>query len=235
VYASSSSVYGTSRDLPFATTDRADTPVSLYAATKRANELMAHCYHHLFHISAIGLRFFTVYGPWGRPDMAPHRFARAIVRGETLDVYNYGRMQRDFTYIDDVAEGVIRAAEKEPGNYSLFNVGASQPVALLDFIAALERALGARAKKRFLPLQSGDVVDTYADVEDFWEFTGFRPSTPIETGLAKFAEWYRQYYREEKHEYANGRNTGGDGEPQSADRERQPAHGVATHALLRAS
>jgi UDP-glucuronate 4-epimerase len=225
IYASSSSVYGTSRELPFAIGDRADTPVSLYAATKRANELMAHCYNHLFHIPATGLRFFTVYGPWGRPDMAPFRFARAILRGETIDVYNYGRMQRDFTYIDDIAEGVVRVTEKEPGGYRLFNVGASQPVALLDFIGALERALGRRAKKRFLPLQPGDLVTTHADVEDFWEFTGFRPATPIETGLAKFAEWYRQYYREEEHEHSNGRD-----DIRGADHEHDSAH-----AVLRAS
>jgi UDP-glucuronate 4-epimerase len=208
IYASSSSVYGTSRQLPFAIDDRADTPVSLYAATKRANELMAHCYHHLFQIPATGLRFFTVYGPWGRPDMAPFRFAQAIVRGETIDVYNYGRMQRDFTYIDDIAEGVVRVAEREPQGYRLFNVGASQPVGLLDFIGTLERALGRRAKKRFLPLQPGDVVATHADVEDFWQFTGFRPTTTIETGLGKFAQWYLDYYGEgQRDEHEGDRNT----------------------------
>jgi UDP-glucuronate 4-epimerase len=201
IYASSSSVYGTSRQLPFATSDRADTPVSLYAATKRANELMAHCYAHLFQLPATGLRFFTVYGPWGRPDMAPFRFARAILRGEPIEVYNYGRMQRDFTYIDDVAEGVVRVAEREPAGCRLFNVGASHPVGLLDFIGALERALGRRAPKRFLPLQPGDVVATHADVEDFWQFTGFRPATSIEDGLGRFAAWYREYYREGQHEH----------------------------------
>jgi UDP-glucuronate 4-epimerase len=201
IYASSSSVYGTSRELPFAISDRADTPVSLYAATKRANELMAHCYHHLFQIPATGLRFFTVYGPWGRPDMAPFRFARAILRGEPIEVYNYGRMQRDFTYIDDIAEGVVRVAERASPGYRLFNVGASRPVGLLDFIGTLERALGRRAKKRFLPLQPGDVVATHADVEDFWQFTGFRPATSLETGLGRFAEWYRQYYREGQDEH----------------------------------
>jgi len=231
IYASSSSVYGTSRELPFATNDRADTPVSLYAATKRANELMAHCYHHLFQLPATGLRFFTVYGPWGRPDMAPFRFARAILRGETIDVYNYGRMRRDFTYIDDVAEGVVRVAEREPDGFRLFNVGASQPVALLEFIGALERALGRRARKRFLPLQPGDLVATHADVEDFWEFTGFRPATPIEKGLAKFAEWYRQYYREEEHEHSNG----GD-DLRGAERERDSTcRGVTAHAAFRTS
>lgn len=207
VYASSSSVYGTSQQMPFAVDDRADTPVSLYAATKRANELMAHCYHHLFQIPATGLRFFTVYGPWGRPDMAPFRFARAILRGETIDVYNYGRMQRDFTYIDDIAEGVVRSAEREPHGYRLFNVGASQPVGLLDFIGTLEQALGRTAKKRFLPLQPGDVVATHADVEDFWKFTGFRPTTTIETGLSRFAKWYLDYYGEKQYEHDGERNT----------------------------
>lgn len=201
IYASSSSVYGRSDRLPFRTTDRADTPVSLYAATKRANELMAHCYSHLFQLPATGLRFFTVYGPWGRPDMAPFRFARAILRGEPIDVYNYGRMQRDFTYIDDIAEGVALVAEREAQSFRLFNVGASQPVELLDFIGVLERALGRRAPKRFLPLQPGDVVATHADVEDFWRFTGFRPETSIEDGLRRFADWYRAYYREGKHEH----------------------------------
>jgi len=199
VYASSSSVYGLSRHLPFSTTDHADTPVSLYAATKRANELMAHCYHHLFRMPVTGLRFFTVYGPWGRPDMAPFRFARAILAGEAIDVYNYGRMQRDFTYIDDVAEGVVRIARGAPSGYRLFNVGASQPVGLLDFIGTLERALGRRAKRRFLPLQAGDVVATHADVEDFWRATGFRPATGIEQGLGQFAAWYRSYYPRVEH------------------------------------
>ena len=206
VYASSSSVYGTSLQLPFAIDDRADTPVSLYAATKRANELMAHCYNHLFQVPATGLRFFTVYGPWGRPDMAPFRFAQAILRSETIDVYNYGRMQRDFTFIDDIAEGVVRVAEREPQGYRLFNVGASQPVGLLDFIGTLEQALGRTAKKRFLPLQPGDVVATHADVEEFWKFTGFRPTTTIETGLGEFAKWYLDYYGEEQHEHDGDRN-----------------------------
>jgi UDP-glucuronate 4-epimerase len=246
IYASSSSVYGASRRLPFTTDDRADTPVSLYAATKRANELMAHCYHHLFQLPATGLRFFTVYGPWGRPDMAPFRFARAILRGEPIDVYNYGRMQRDFTYLDDIAEGVVRVAERESPGYRLFNVGASQPVGLLDFIGTLERALGRRAKKRFLPLQPGDVVATHADVEDFWHFTGFRPATSIETGLGKFAEWYRQYYREGQNEHDGVRDTEharGGGDRDGLDSGREPGAGrsepgptsVPARAAFRAS
>lgn len=225
IYASSSSVYGTSSQLPFAISDRADTPVSLYAATKRSNELMAHCYSHLFQLAATGLRFFTVYGPWGRPDMAPFRFARAILAGEPIDVYNYGRLQRDFTYIDDIAEGVVRVAEREPAGYRLFNVGASQPVGLLDFIGTLERALGRRARKRFLPMQAGDVVSTHADVEDFWRFTGFRPATTIEDGLGCFARWYREYYGEGQHEHDGHRH----GEPGPDER------GVRARAVFRAS
>ncbi|HEV2198909.1 MAG TPA: NAD-dependent epimerase/dehydratase family protein [Bryobacteraceae bacterium] len=229
IYASSSSVYGTSSQMPFAISDRADTPVSLYAATKRSNELMAHCYSHLYDLPATGLRFFTVYGPWGRPDMAPFRFARAILAGDPIDVYNYGRMQRDFTYIDDIAEGVVRVAEREPAGYRLFNVGASHPVGLLDFIGTLERALGRRARKRFLPLQPGDVVSTHADVEDFWRFAGFRPATTIEDGVGRFAEWYREYYGEEQHEHHGQRHN----EPGTA--ERGDTSGVAARAAFRAS
>jgi UDP-glucuronate 4-epimerase len=201
IYASSRSVYGGSTKVPFSVEDRADRPVSLYAATKRANELMAHCYSHLFDLPATGLRFFTVYGPWGRPDMAPFRFARAILRGEPIEIYNYGRMQRDFTYIDDIAEGVVRIAAAPPAGHRLFNVGASSPVGLMEFIGALERALGKRARRRFVPLQPGDVVATHADVEDFWRATGFRPATPLATGIQRFAEWFQDYYGEENHEY----------------------------------
>jgi UDP-glucuronate 4-epimerase len=201
IYASSSSVYGGSTKVPFSVEDRADRPVSLYAAT----ELMAHCYSHLFELPATGLRFFTVYGPWGRPDMAPFRFARAIVRGERIEIYNYGRMQRDFTYIDDIAEGVVRIAAAPPAGYRLFNVGASSPVGLLEFIGALERALGKPARKRFVPLRPGDVISTHADAEDFWRATGFRPATPLATGVERFAAWFQDYYqdydREENHEY----------------------------------
>jgi UDP-glucuronate 4-epimerase len=204
VYASSSSVYGANTKVPFSTADRVDQPVSLYAVTKRANELMAACYAHLFSLPATGLRFFTVYGPWGRPDMAPFRFAKAILDGEPIDIYNYGRMKRDFTYISDVVEGVIRIAQAEPAGCRLFNVGNSEPVALLDFIAALENALGRRARKRFLPLQPGDVIETHADVEDFWQATGFRPATPLAAGIERFAAWFQSYRKETKHEHGTG-------------------------------
>ncbi len=205
IYASSSSVYGSNTKLPFSTTDPVDSPISLYAATKRANELMAHCYSHLYGLPATGLRFFTVYGPWGRPDMAPFRFAGAILSGQAIEVYNYGRMWRDFTYIDDIAEGVLRLAEREPSGYRLFNVGNSQPVALMEFIGELEGALGRRARKRFLPAQPGDVLATHAEVEDFWRAAGFRPSTPLAVGVERFARWYQEYFGEGIHEHGDTR------------------------------
>jgi UDP-glucuronate 4-epimerase len=195
IYASSSSVYGANLKTPFSVEDRCDHPVSLYAATKRANELMAHCYTHLFGIPTTGLRFFTVYGPWCRPDMAPWRFARAIEAGEPIDIYNYGRMQRDFTYAADAAEGVLRVAERPAEGYRLFNLGGSSPVGLMEFVHALEGALGKRARRRFLPLQKGDVVATHADVADFSRFTGFLPSTPLKTGIESFVHWYREWTR----------------------------------------
>ena len=206
IYASSSSVYGGNAKMPFSIADPVDSPISLYAATKRANELMAHCYSHLYELPATGLRFFTVYGPWGRPDMAPFRFAAAILSGQAIDVYNYGRMWRDFTYVDDICEGVLRMAAQEPAGCRLFNVGNSQPVALMDFIAELEGVLGRRARKRFLPLQLGDVVATHADVEDFWRAAGFRPSTPISTGIERFARWYQEYFGEGTHELSHTRH-----------------------------
>jgi UDP-glucuronate 4-epimerase len=193
IYASSSSVYGGNVKTPFSIEDRCDTPVSLYAATKRANELMAHCYSHLFHIPATGLRFFTVYGPWGRPDMAPYRFAQAIDRGETIDIYNYGRMRRDFTYVDDVVEGVVRLIERGPCGCRLFNIGGASPVGLMDFVHEIEAALGKRARKRFLPMQKGDVPSTHADVEDLHAWTGFRPATPLAGGIERFIAWYRDW------------------------------------------
>ena len=193
IYASSSSVYAGATHVPFETGDRCDHPVSLYAATKRANELMAHSYSHLFGVPTTGLRFFTVYGPWGRPDMAPWRFAEAIAQGRRIDIYNYGRMQRDFTYVDDVVEGVVRLAERGPAGYRLFNIGASAPVRLLDFVHALETAFGQRARKRFLPMQPGDVVATHADIQDLFGATGFRPATAIETGVERFVAWYREW------------------------------------------
>jgi UDP-glucuronate 4-epimerase len=194
IYASSSSVYGAGAKPPFSTADRTDTPVSLYAATKKSNELMAECYSHLYGMNALGLRFFTVYGPWGRPDMAPLKFARAIARGRRIDVYNYGRMRRDFTYIDDVAEGVVSAARREWTGHRVFNVGAGQPVDLLNFIELLEHGFGRRVAKRFMPMQAGDLPATHADAEDFWRFAGFRPRVTVEEGIAKLVEWYRDYY-----------------------------------------
>jgi len=194
IYASSSSVYGGHAKVPFAVGDPVEKPVSLYAATKRANELMAHCYTHLFGIATTGLRFFTVYGPWGRPDMAPFRFARAIDQGESLDIYNYGRMLRDFTYVGDIVEGLLRVVECQPSGYRLYNIGNSSPVPLMDFVHAMEKAFGRRARRRFLPMQKGDVVATHADVEEFWQLTGFRPRTSIEDGVARFVEWYRHYF-----------------------------------------
>jgi len=205
IYASSSSVYGGNTKLPFATADAVDSPISLYAASKRANELMAHCYSHLYGLPATGLRFFTVYGPWGRPDMAPFRFAAAILSGQAIEVYNYGRMWRDFTYIDDIAEGVLRIAAREPAGYRLFNVGSNQPWGLMEFIGELEGALGRRARKRFLPAQPGDVIATHADVEDFWRAAGFRPLTPLAAGIERFAHWYREYFGARMQEHGGAR------------------------------
>lgn len=209
VFASSSSVYGANRSLPFSVHDNVDHPVSLYAATKKANELMAHTYSHLYRIPTTGLRFFTVYGPWGRPDMALFKFTKAILEGQAIDVYNYGRMRRDFTYIDDIVEGILRVLHHVPGSasvqsinpsnhrhtpYQIFNIGNHQPVELRHFIYVLENALGMQAQKNLLPLQPGDVLETYADISDLTEAVGFQPQTPIEVGIPKFVEWYRQYY-----------------------------------------
>ena len=210
VYASSSSVYGGNRNLPFHEGQAVNHPVSLYAASKKANELMAHTYSHLYGLPATGLRFFTVYGPWGRPDMAPMLFARAILAGEPIRVFNHGRMQRDFTYIDDIVEGVIRCCDKpatanpdfnalhpDPATASaphrLFNIGNSQPTELLRFIEVMEQALGREAVKDFQPMQPGDVVATAADTHALERWVGFRPSTSIETGVNLFARWYRNY------------------------------------------
>lgn len=212
VYASSSSVYGGNEKMPFSEADSVDHPVSLYAATKKANELMAHTYSHLYGLPTTGLRFFTVYGPWGRPDMALFLFTRAILEGRPIDVFNHGRMQRDFTYVDDIAEGVIRtldrAAEADPAfdplaphpghsraPYRVFNIGNQGPVLLMDFIAAIEDAVGITAQKNLLPMQPGDVPATYADVSELTEWTGFMPGTPITEGVARFVRWYRDYYR----------------------------------------
>jgi len=212
VYASSSSVYGGNTQMPFSVHDNVDHPVSMYAATKKANELMAHTYSHLFGLPTTGLRFFTVYGPWGRPDMALFLFTKAILEGRSIDVFNQGRMQRDFTYVDDIAEAVVRvtdriatpdpayAAERpDPATssapYRVFNIGNHQPVPLLDFITCIEDALGIRATKNFLPLQPGDVPETYADVDALSDWIGFAPATRIEDGVRRFVDWYRGYYR----------------------------------------
>lgn len=212
VFASSSSVYGANTTIPFSVHHNVDHPVSLYAATKKANELMAHSYSHLFKLPCTGLRFFTVYGPWGRPDMAYFLFTKAILAGKPIDVFNQGNMQRDFTYIDDIIEGIVRVMDRIPkpdptwsGNdpdpstsyapYKLFNIGNNNPVELLKFIEILEARLGKKTKKNLLPMQAGDVPVTYADVDDLMKEVGFKPQTSIEEGLQRFVEWYRVYYR----------------------------------------
>ncbi len=201
VYASSSSVYGGNTKMPFAETDAVDHPVSLYAASKKANELMAHAYSHLYRFPTTGLRFFTVYGPWGRPDMAYHLFTRAILAGEPIAVFNHGDMKRDFTYIDDITEGVLRVLDRPAtpltagaAPYRIFNIGNSEPVALLDFIACLENALGKKAIKQLLPMQAGDVPATYASTQALQDWVGFAPSTPLPEGIERFVRWYRSYY-----------------------------------------
>ncbi|MGS2742905.1 NAD-dependent epimerase [Halomonas sp. LS-001] len=212
VYASSSSVYGANEQMPFSTHHTVDHPISLYAATKKANESMAHTYSHLYGIPTTGLRFFTVYGPWGRPDMALFKFTQAILAGETIPVYHFGQHRRDFTYIDDIVEGIIRVLESpaqpnpewsgqspDPATskapWRLYNIGNQQPVVLMDYIAALESALGITANKQLLPMQPGDVPDTYADVEDLVEQFGYQPATRVEDGVAEFVRWYRDFYR----------------------------------------
>ena len=211
VFASSSSVYGASTRMPFSIHDNVDHPVSLYAATKKANELMAHTYAHLYRLPCTGLRFFTVYGPWGRPDMAMFLFTKAILEGRPIDVYNYGKMQRDFTYVDDIVEGIIRVADNiarpnpdwtgdapDPGTssapYRNYNIGNNNPVELLYLIEVIEEALGKKAEKILLPLQPGDVPATYADVDDLVRDVGFKPATTIEEGVGRFVAWYREYY-----------------------------------------
>ncbi len=194
VYASSSSVYGDNPKIPFSVDDRVDSPVSLYGATKKANELMAHAYSHLFGIPCTGLRFFTVYGPWGRPDMALFLFTDAILNNRPINVYNYGRMKRDFTYVDDVVEGTIAALEK-PFAYEVFNLGNSDPIELMDFIRIIEEELGREAQKNLMPLQPGDVLETSADIGKSKDMLGFSPKTPIREGIKKFLAWYREYYK----------------------------------------
>ncbi len=211
VFASSSSVYGANTKMPFSVHHNVDHPVSLYAASKKANELLAHTYSHLYKLPCTGLRFFTVYGPWGRPDMALFLFTKAILAGDTIKVFNHGKMQRDFTYIDDIVEGVVRVMKKipepnpdwngdkpDPGTsyapYKIYNIGNNNPVELTEFIAAIEKTLGKTAKKEFLDLQPGDVPATYADIDDLIRDVGFKPSTPLKTGIERFISWYRDYY-----------------------------------------
>lgn len=211
VYASSSSVYGANETMPFSEQHNVDHQVSLYAASKKANELMAHTYSHLYDLPTTGLRFFTVYGPWGRPDMALFKFTKAILEGKTIDVYNFGNHRRDFTYIDDIVEGVVRSLDRvaSPNNawsgekpdpssskapYKVYNIGAQTPVHLLSFIETLEKALGVEAKKALLPMQPGDVPDTYADVSSLVADTGYKPSTSVDTGVQAFVDWYRDFY-----------------------------------------
>ncbi len=212
IYASSSSVYGANVKMPFSTCHEVNHPVSLYAATKKSNELMAHTYSHLYGIPTTGLRFFTVYGPYGRPDMAYYSFTKNIVEGKPIKVFNNGEMMRDFTYIDDIVDGIVRLLDKPPqadeswdrenpdpsssyAPYKVYNIGNNQPVKLMDFIQTLEKHLGIEAKKEFLPMQPGDVQATYAEIDDLQNATGFKPSTTIDEGLKKFVDWYKEYYK----------------------------------------
>ena len=203
VYAASSSVYGANKKVPFSVEDKVDYPVSLYAATKKSNELMAHCYSKLYGIPATGLRFFTVYGPFGRPDMAYFKFAKKIMNGETIQIYNNGDMMRDFTYIDDIVKGIANILPNPPeeietgAKYKVYNIGNNKPEKLMDYIQTLEKHLGREAKKEFLPMQPGDVYQTYADVSDLMHDFNFKPSTSIDEGLGKFVTWFKEYYRYE--------------------------------------
>ena len=212
LYASSSSVYGLNRKMPFSTNDSVDHPVSLYAATKKANELMSHTYSHLYNLPTTGLRFFTVYGPWGRPDMALFLFTKAILEGRPIDVFNHGKMKRDFTFVDDIVQGVVRTMDRvaepdpaynadlpDPGRsnvpFRVFNIGNNNPVELMSFIEAIEDAVGVKAEKNFMPLQDGDVPATYANTDELNAWTGFKPETPVREGVGRFVEWYRSYYK----------------------------------------
>jgi UDP-glucuronate 4-epimerase len=210
IYASSSSVYGLNKRIPFSTEDNVDHPISLYAATKKSNELMAHSYSHLYQLPTTGLRFFTVYGPWGRPDMALFKFAKAILSGESIDIYNHGDMQRDFTFIDDIVEAVVRIQDVIPtmqdnesntpnvsatAPYRVFNIGHGSPVKLMDMVQALEESLGVEAKKHFLPMQAGDVYTTFADTEDLFKAIDLTPSVAVKEGIQRFVEWYKAFYQ----------------------------------------
>lgn len=212
LYASSSSVYGLNRKMPFSTDDSVDHPVSLYAATKKANELMAHTYSHLYGIPTTGLRFFTVYGPWGRPDMALFKFTKAMLEGKSIDVYNYGKMKRDFTYVDDIVEAIVRVQDVIPqpnaewtvensspadssAPYRVYNIGNSSPVELMDYITALEEALGMIAEKNMMPIQPGDVLETSANTKPLYDLVGFKPQTTVKEGVQNFVDWYKSYYK----------------------------------------
>ncbi|MFU0882055.1 NAD-dependent epimerase [Kluyvera cryocrescens] len=212
LYASSSSVYGLNRKMPFSTDDSVDHPVSLYAATKKANELMSHTYSHLYGLPTTGLRFFTVYGPWGRPDMALFKFTKAMLEGKSIDVYNFGKMKRDFTYIDDIVEAIIRLQNviPEPNSdwkvetgspatssapYRVYNIGNSSPVELMDYITALEEAIGVKAEKNMMPMQPGDVLETSAETQPLYDLVGFRPQTSVKDGVKNFVDWYRAFYK----------------------------------------
>ncbi|MEB7598156.1 NAD-dependent epimerase [Raoultella terrigena] len=212
LYASSSSVYGLNRKMPFSTDDSVDHPVSLYAATKKANELMAHTYSHLYGIPTTGLRFFTVYGPWGRPDMALFKFTKTMLEGKSIDVYNYGKMKRDFTYVDDIVEAIVRVQDVIPqanaewsvengspadssAPYRVYNIGNSSPVELMDYITALEEALGMIAEKNMMPIQPGDVLETSADTKPLYDLVGFKPQTTVKEGVQNFVDWYKAYYK----------------------------------------
>jgi UDP-glucuronate 4-epimerase len=194
-YASSSSVYGLNKSQPFKTTDVTDTPISLYAATKKSNELMAHTYSHLYNIQTTGLRFFTVYGPWGRPDMAPMLFADAITNDRAIKVFNYGKMSRDFTYIDDIVDGIIKVIDN-PSNYNIYNIGNNAPVSLMEFIETLEDALGKKAEKNYMDIQPGDVESTYADTQDLIDDFGYKPDTKLSKGIGEFVKWFENFYGE---------------------------------------
>ena len=211
VYASSSSVYGSNTKMPFSTDQSVDHPISLYAATKKSNELMAHTYSHLYDLPTTGLRFFTVYGPWDRPDMALQKFTKAIINGETIEMYNYGNHMRDFTFIDDIVEGVIRVLDKKPTSnpnwiskkpkpnissapWGIYNIGNNKPVKLIDYILTLEKFLGKKAKKKLLPIQPGDVADTWANINDFAVKFKYHPKVSIEDGISRFVTWFRDYY-----------------------------------------
>ena len=197
VYASSSSVYGSNKKIPFSVQDRVDNPISLYAATKKANELVAHTYSHLYGLPCSGLRLFTVYGPWGRPDMALFIFTDAILKDQPIEVYNFGKMRRDFTYIDDIVQGVLASMDR-PVPYAIYNLGNSRAVDLLYFIECIEKELGKKAEKKMLPMQPGDVAETYADISESKRDLGFQPATGIEEGIARFISWYKSYYGREK-------------------------------------